>query len=155
MRRGGVIFFQILIALFGVGVLALMLWEPHLEGRNIGATLFEVYFRDPFLAYVYVGSLPFFVALYQTFAVLGHVGRGEASSPAAVRALRIIRYCAIALTVFIAGAEVFILLGESDDAAGGVAMGVLAMVGVAIIATVATVLERTLRRISVMQSSNA
>lgn len=101
MRRGVAAFFQTLIVLLGVNVLALMLWGPHLEGRNIGATLFEVYFRDPFLAYVYVGSSPFFVALYQAFAVLGHVGRGEASSPAAMRALRMIRYCAIALIVFI------------------------------------------------------
>lgn len=47
----------------GISTLALMLWEPHLEGRNVNATLFEIYFRDPFLAYAYTASIVFFVAL--------------------------------------------------------------------------------------------
>ncbi|MDP3794880.1 MAG: DUF2975 domain-containing protein, partial [Candidatus Sungbacteria bacterium] len=74
MKRSSTIFLQIVIVLIGIGVLALMLWEPHLEGRNVNATFFEIYFKDPFLAYVYLGSIPFFVGLYQAFKVLGYVG---------------------------------------------------------------------------------
>jgi hypothetical protein len=59
------IFLQAVIVLIGIGALALMLWEPHIEGRNAHATLFEIYFNDPFLAYAYLASIPFFVALYQ------------------------------------------------------------------------------------------
>jgi hypothetical protein len=59
------------IVLFGIGVLAFMLWEPHLEGRNVHASLFQIYFKDPFLAYAYVASIPFFVGLYQAINVLG------------------------------------------------------------------------------------
>jgi len=36
--------------LIGVGVLAGLLWEPQIEGRNVNATQFEIYFKDPFLA---------------------------------------------------------------------------------------------------------
>jgi hypothetical protein len=42
------IFLQAVIVLIGIGALALMLWEPHIEGRNAHATLFEIYFNDPF-----------------------------------------------------------------------------------------------------------
>jgi hypothetical protein len=65
------IFLQAVIVLIGIGAVALMLWEPHIEGRNAHATLFQIYFNDPFLAYAYIASLPFFVALYQAFKVLG------------------------------------------------------------------------------------
>jgi hypothetical protein len=37
------IFLQAVIVLIGIGALALMLWEPHIEGRNAHATLFEIY----------------------------------------------------------------------------------------------------------------
>jgi hypothetical protein len=52
-------FLQVVIVLIGIGVLAFMLWEPHVEGRNAHATVFEIYFHDPFLAYAYIGSIPF------------------------------------------------------------------------------------------------
>lgn len=71
MKRGLTIFHQALILLFAVGVFAFLLWEPHLEGRNVNATLFEIYFKDPFLAYIYLAFVPFFVGLYQGFNILG------------------------------------------------------------------------------------
>ena len=57
--------------LIGVGALAVLLGEPRIEGRNAHATLFEIYFNDPFLAYAYIASIPFFVALYQAFRAVG------------------------------------------------------------------------------------
>src|SRR6266480_5875464 len=89
------IFLQAVIVLIGIGALALMLWEPHIEGRNAHATFFEIYFKDPFLAYAYLASIPFFVALYQVFKVLGYVGQNKVFSPRAVKALRTIKFCAI------------------------------------------------------------
>ena len=81
MRKGSTIFLQVVIVLIGIGSLALLLWEPHIEGRNAHADLVTIYLRDPFLAYVYVGSLPFFFGLYQAFNLLGCVGQGQACSP--------------------------------------------------------------------------
>ena len=48
MKRSSTIFLQVVIVLIGIGALALMLWEPHIEGRNAHATLFEIYFKIPF-----------------------------------------------------------------------------------------------------------
>ena len=88
MKRSSPIFLQLVIVLIGIGALALMLWEPHVEGRNAHATAFEIYFKDPFLAYAYVASIPFFAALYQAFKVLGYVRQSKVLSEAAVKALR-------------------------------------------------------------------
>src|SRR5215212_8087788 len=109
MKRSSTAFLQTLIVLIAIGALALMLWEPHLEGRNAHATPFEIYFKDPFLAYAYVASIAFFVALYQAFKVLGYAGQNRIFSQPAVNALRTIKFCAIAIIGFVAGAEVFIL----------------------------------------------
>lgn len=100
MKRSSTIFLQIVIMLIGIGALALMLWEPQIEGVNAHATNFEIYFKDPFLALVYVGSIPFFIALYQAFKVLGYVGQNKVFSPEVVKDLRIIKYCALATILF-------------------------------------------------------
>src|SRR3954462_6099469 len=101
MNRGSILFLKAVLVLIGIGALALLLWEPHIEGRNAHATPFEIYFQDPFLAYAYIAAIPFFVALYQVFKVLGYVGQNKVFSPAAVRALRIIKYCAMAIVGFV------------------------------------------------------
>ncbi len=110
MKRSSTIFLQVVIVLIGIGALALLLWEPHIEGRNAHATNFEIYFKDPFLALVYIGSIPFFVALYQAFKVLGYAGQNKIFSQAAVKALRTIKYCAIAIIGFVVVEEIFIML---------------------------------------------
>src|SRR6185369_14554147 len=148
------IFLQAVIVLIGVGALALMLWEPHIEGRNAHATLFEIYFKDPFLAYAYLSSIPFFVALYQALKVLGYIGENKAFSQATVKALRTIKFCALAIIGFVAVGELFIMLNDSDDRAGGVFMGVLITFGSIVIATAAATFERILQNAVDMKSEN-
>ena len=111
--------------LIGIGALALMLWEPHIEGRNAHATLFEIYFKDPFLAYAYIASIPFFVALYQAFKVLGYAGQNKVFS----RGL---------------GAKIFILFGNSDDRAGGILASLITF-GSIVLAAAAATFERVCR----------
>lgn len=155
MKRGSTIFLQVVIVLIGIGALALLLWEPQIEGVNAHATNFEIYFKDPFLALVYVGSIPFFIALYQAFEVLGYAGQNKVFSQAAVKALRTIKYCALAIIGFVAVEEVFILLNHgSDDPAGGVFMGVLITFGSIVIATAAAMFERILQNAVDIKSEN-
>src|SRR4029078_8750517 len=105
MKRGRTIFLQLVIGLLGLGVLVLLLWEPQVEGRNVNATHFQIYFKDPFLAYIYLAFVPFFFGLYQGFKILGYARRGEMFFQSSVRALRIIKYCALTTAIFILGAE--------------------------------------------------
>ena len=147
MKRISTIFLQIVIVLIGIGALALMLWEPHIEGRNVRATLFEIYFKDPFLAYAYTASIAFFVALYQAFKVLGYVRQNKTFSQATVKALRTIKYCAIALVVFIVAPEAYLFIARpGDDIAGGVAIGLFLIFVSVVIATAAAMVERILQK---------
>src|SRR5882724_4297264 len=108
MKRSSTIFLQVVIVALGVGALALLLWEPHLEGVNAHSTFFEVYL-DPFIALVYIGSIPFFVALYQAVKVLGYAGQNKIFSQPAVNALRMIKYCAVTIIGFVVLEEIFIM----------------------------------------------
>lgn len=154
MKFGASVFLRGVLLLIGLGALAFLLIEPHYEGRNAHATLFAIYFKDPFLAYAYVASIAFFVGLYHAFKVLAYAGRNEEFSFAAVRSVRTIKYCAFALIGFVVGGEVFIMLHESDDRAGGVFMGVLIFFGSIVVATGMAILERTLQNALDMKSEN-
>src|SRR5256885_451903 len=157
MKRGSTIFLQLVVVLIGIGALAIMLWEPHVEGRNAHATLFEIYFKDPFLAYAYMGSIPFFVALYQAFKLLGCIGQNKVFSLNSVRALRTIKYCAMILIGFIVGAEAYfntVQRGKGEDIAGGVAIGLVLIFVSVVMATAAAVFERLLQNAVDIKSEN-
>ena len=155
MKRSST-FLQVVIVLIGIGALALMLWEPHIEGRNAHATLFEMYFKDPFLAYAYIASIPFFVALYQAFKVLGYVRQNKTFSQATVKALRTIKYCAIAIIGFVAASVIFMypMFGDKDDRPAGVFMRILITFTSIVIATAAVMFEQILQDAGDIKSEN-
>jgi hypothetical protein len=154
MKPGATVFLQVVIVLIGMASLALMLWEPHLEGRNVHATLFEIYFKDPLLAYAYAASVPFFVVLYQAYKVLGYARLNQVFSPEAVRALRTIKRCAICLIGFVAVSVLFMPFGDPEDRPPGVAMRILITLGSVVIVTAAAVLERLLQNGLDLKSEN-
>jgi hypothetical protein len=146
----------VVIALIGIGALAFLLCEPRLEGRNAHATNFEIYFKDPVLAYAYLGSISFFVGLYQAIRLLGYIARRDVFSAQAVKALRMIKKCALTLAAFIVGGEIYIFafVRGKDDVAGGVMMGLILIFVSAVVATVAAVFERTLQSAVEMKAEN-
>ncbi|MEQ1826609.1 MAG: DUF2975 domain-containing protein [Pirellula sp.] len=154
MKRSSTVFLQLVVVLIGIGTLAIMLWFPHIEGRNAHSTPFEVYFKDPFLAYAYIASISYFMALYQAFNVLGYAGKNQIFTQAAVNALRIIKICAVAMIGFVAVGEIIILFSNSDDRAGGVAMGILLIFGSIVIATAAAMFEQILQNAVAIKSEN-
>ena len=154
IKRGSTVFLQVVIVLIAMGGLALLLWEPHVEGRNAHATLSQIYFHDPFLVYVYTASIAFFAALYQAFKVLGLVRRNKVFSPEAVRALRVIKLCAITIVGFVVGADIIIRLSPSDDRAGGTFIGLVITFFSVVIATAAAMFERILQNAVDIKSEN-
>jgi len=148
MKRSSTIFLQIVIVLIGVAALALLLWEPQVEGVNKNRTNFEIYFQDPFLALVYAGSIPFFMALYQAIRALGYVGRNQVFSPKVVKALRTIKYCALAIIGFVVVEELFILLSGNRDLenpGAPIFMGLLIVFPSIVVASTAGMFERILQ----------
>lgn len=157
MKKTSTIFLQLVVVLVGIGTLALMLWGPHLEGRNVNATLFQIYFTDPFLAYAYLGSIPFFVALYQAIKLLGYAGENKVFTPAAVKGMRMIKYCALITAAAIVGADIYLMVtarSNNEDAAGAVALGIVATFASIVIATATAVIERVLQNAVDIKSEN-
>lgn len=146
IRRGATLFLQIVIVLLGLAVLAAMLLEPLTEGRNAHATLTQVYFHDPFLAYAYLASLVFFFGLYQAFKALGYAGRNQTLTQPAVDAVRRLRNCAFLTVGTILAAIVYIRLAAGhDDPAGAIMLGIAAIFAALVIGTAAAILERVLQ----------
>jgi hypothetical protein len=143
--KSSTIFLQIVIVLIAIGALALMLWEPHIEGRNAHATVSEIYFKDPFLAYAHTASIPFFLALYQAFKLVGFAGRNKGFWQEAVRALRTMKYCAIAIIGFVAVSVFFMPFSDPDDRPPGVVMRILITFASILVATAAAMFERILQ----------
>jgi len=150
MKRYSTIFFQTVflqsvVVLIGMGAIAFLLWEPRVEGVNANKTLFEIYFKDPFVAYAYIGSIPFFVALHHAFKVLGYVRQNKTFSQATLNSLRIIKYCALALIGIVAVSVFFMIGGDREDRPAGLFMRILVAGPSIIVATTAAVFERILR----------
>lgn len=147
MKKILAVILQCAVLLVGAGVLTFLLWEPHLEGRNAHATVFQIYFNDPFLAFVYVGSIPFFVALYQAYRLLGNMRRDEPFSQVTVMGLRRIQRCAMILLGVVAVAVIIILAtGDGEDRPGGIAMSGMAAITFALIAIGAASFARNLTK---------
>src|SRR5256885_11247338 len=153
VQRSSTAFLQVVIVLIGIGALALLLWEPQVEGVNAHATLFEKYF-NLFVAYAYIASIPFFVALYQAFKVLGYARQNKAFSQEAVKALRTIKYCAISLIGFVAVRVIFMISADRDDRPAGVFMRVLITFPSIVVGTAAAIFERILQNAVDMKSEN-
>lgn len=133
-----------------------MLVAPHFEGRNVGATPFEVYFKDPFLAYVYASSILFFIGLYKAFTLLTYVRKNELFSQRAVSTVRAIRRCAFALIALVVGAEAyfFVVQRGKEDIAGGVAMGLFMIFMLTLVGSAAMMFERYLKRVLALSSTS-
>lgn len=146
MKSSSALFLQAAIVLIGVGTLTFLLCEPHIEGRNAHATIFEIYFKDPFLVYVYVGSTPFFVMLYRAFGLFGQIRQNGRFSQKTLDALRSIRRYAIALIGFVAVGVVFIIMfGDKEDRPPGIFLSFLFLSASSAIAIVVAKFARTLQ----------
>src|SRR3989338_8526360 len=140
MKKGSTMFLQVVIVALGIVALIVMIRFPLTEGRAVNLDLFSIY-SDPFIIYGYVASIAFFVALYQAFKLLGYIGQNKIFSLNSVKALRTIKYCAIALSILIVMAAIYIRLSFSvtsvtdDDPAGFIAVSIVATFISIVIAT--------------------
>lgn len=141
MKKVLTVFFQIVVIFIALCALAFLLIEPHFEGRNSGATWIQIYFNDPFLLYAYVGSIPFFVAVYHIFISLKR-------HSLSIKSVRTIKHCILTFIAFIFGGLVYLFVFErgNDDIAGGVAVGLMLIVLSCIGAASAYIVERRLKK---------
>jgi hypothetical protein len=156
MKRASTYFLQAVILLLSILTLFILLRFPLYEGRNVNATLSEVYFHDPFLAYIYVAFIAVFGAYMQAFRLLTYIRNDKVFSSQGVSALRIIKVCALTFITFLLGAEAIIFITQygKDDIAGGVMMGIFLIFITSIVAAAAGVFERILQSALDLKSEN-
>lgn len=156
MKRSSTIILKIAIFLIGLPVLAgciygLSRFDPNSPYWNLPELENLQY---PLLIGMYIGMIPFFIALYQSLKLLGYVDRNEAFSTLSVKALKTIKYCAIAIViVYILEMPFLYLLTLADDAPG-IVIGLFVTFVSLIVAVFAAVLQKLLEEAIRIKSEN-
>ena len=154
IKSGSTLFLKAIILLIAIGVLAGMLWFPQTEGRAANLDLISIY-ADPFIIYIYLASITFFVGLYQAFKLLNFIDDGKAFSQGAVNTLKNMKFASLGLIGAIVAAEVYIrLFAHGDDPAGPTMLGIIATFAIAVIATAAAVFQKLLQNAVDIKSEN-
>jgi hypothetical protein len=154
MKRGSTLFLKSAILLIALVAVLALVHFPQTEGRAKNLDLIHIY-MDLLIIYGYISSIPFFIALYQLFKLLGYVDKNKVFSEAAVKAVRIIKYCALSIPVFIIFALICIrLFAHGDDPAGPTGLGIVISFIFIVFATGAAVFQRILQNAVDIKSEN-
>ncbi len=156
MKQGSTWFLRGVLLLMGLIALAVCIFA--LPSMKEGAAM-EFPGADNLL-YIFTGGLylsaiPFLMALYQSWKLLNYIDQNQAFSQASVNALKIIKYCGIAVSIcFASGIPFLFHVAELDDAPG---MGLIALAFACsplVITTFAAVLEKVLQNAINIKSEN-
>jgi len=150
MKQGSTLFLKLVISLIGLAVLALCVYLllATISSGEAGDFL-------PVLLVMYIAAIPFFFALYQTLKLLIYIDKSKAFSVSSVKALKNIKYCAIAISgLYAAGMPFIVHLADKDDAPGATALGLVIIFASIVIATFAAVLQRLLQEAIDIKSEN-
>lgn len=150
MKEGSTLFLKITLFVIAAGVLAICVFA-----LPSGIQSEEAIYYRPILIGMYIGAVPFFIALYQAYKLLQYIDTNTAFSELSVKALQNIKYCGIAIGLLFAGGMPFIYrAAEYDDAPGVIVLGLLIAFASFIIAVFAAVLQKLFRNAITIKSEN-
>lgn len=156
MKRSSTLFLKAVILLVGIGVLTAMIWFPQTEGRAANLELISIY-KDPFIIYLFIVSIPFFTALYQAFKLLNYIDNKKIFSQPAVKTVGTIKYCAITFVGLLVVAIAYVSLISKvthDDGAGAIAVGLVTIFASIVISAAAGLFEKLLQNAVDMNKEN-
>ncbi|HSX39218.1 MAG TPA: DUF2975 domain-containing protein [Candidatus Saccharimonadales bacterium] len=154
MKRSSTLFLKIVLCLIAIGTLMGLLWFPQTEGRAANLDLISIY-KDPFIIYIYIASIPFFVGLYQAFKLLNFIEANKAFSQGAVNTLKNMKFASFSLIGFIALAEFYIrFFAHGDDPAGPTMLGFFMALAFGVIGTAAAVFQKLFQNAIDIKSEN-
>lgn len=147
MKHGSITFLKLVVIFIAIAVVVLMIRMPQTEGRAKDLDLISIY-ADPFIAYLYIASIPFFVSLYQVIKLLSFVEQDKIFSKNSVQAFKNIKNCALISIAFIIGAAIFIRINATpgDDPAGFIALCIFTSVISAVVAATSSVFANLLSK---------
>lgn len=156
MKQGSTLFLKTAVVLMGIPVLAMCIFLV----PNIGNFAAELYPEMAYIKYLvfinlYATAIPYYFALYQTFKLLNYIDKNNAFSELSVKALKNIKYSALAISVlYVLGMPLFYLVAERDDAPGIIIIGMIIIFASMVIAVFAAVLQRLLKDAIDIKSEN-
>jgi len=156
MKQVSTLFLKIAVVLIGIPVLALCIFVVP-EIANFAVELYPNMSYLKYLVFIdlYVGAIPFYFALVQAFKLLIYIDKNKAFSELSVKALKIIKSCAIAISGIITlGMPIYYLIAEKDDAPGIILIGLVIIFASMVIAVFAAVLQRLLQEAIDIKSEN-
>lgn len=156
MKRSSTIFLRLAVGVMGLVSIALnILVIPELAKdwtRDIPETKIIRYPTDLGLL---IADVAFFVALWQTLKLLGYIDKNIAFSNLSVKALRNIKFCALAVTGGLAlGLPFMYYAADTGDAPGLLVIFMLFMGASLVVAVFAAVLQRLLQNAIEFKSEN-
>lgn len=154
MKRGSTLFLKFVLLLITLITLIGLIWFPQTEGRAANLDLISIY-TDPFIVYIYIGSIPFFVGLYQAFKLLNFIDANHAFSQGAINTLKNMKFASLSLIGSIILALFYIrFFAHGDDPAGPTMLGFFAVFATAVITTATAVFQRLFQNAVDIKSEN-
>lgn len=157
MKQGSTLFLKTAVILMGIPVLAMCIFLVPKIG-NFAAELYPEMAYIKYLVFInlYATAIPYYFALYQTFKLLNYIDKNNAFSELSVKALKNIKYSALAISVlYVLGMPLFYLVAERDDAPGIIIIiGMIIIFASMVIAVFAAVLQRLLKDAIDIKSEN-
>ncbi len=150
MKKGSTLLLRGVVVLLGIAALAfcVIVLPLTIDSFDMGG-------YDPILIGMYVPAIPFFIALYQSLLLLNYIDKNNAFSELSVQALKIIKYCGIAISALYAiGMPYVFIIAEKDDAPGVVLIGLIIIFASGVIATFAGLLQKLLKNAINIKSEN-
>lgn len=150
------LFLKSAVILMGFPILALCIFLVP-EIGNIAAKLFPEFDYIDYLASIvfYASAIPFYFALYQAIKLLSYIDKNKAFSELSVKALKKIKYSAIAITsLHVLALPLFYVFAEKDDAPGVIFIGLLVPFASMVISVFAAVLQKLLQNAIDIKSEN-
>lgn len=156
MKRGTTLFLKLAVIVIGIPVLALCIFLVP-EIANFAAELYPDFASVKYYVFIefYATAVPFYLALYQAFKLLGYIDKNAAFSELSVTALKNIKYCAFSISIlYVLGMPLFYLMAERDDAPGIILIGMVLIFASFVVAVFAAVLQKLLNEAIELKSEN-
>jgi len=150
INRGPTIFLRLVISLIAIAALAVCVFPlPRMisqEAAKTPDTAWQIYL---FLVGAYIQAALFFFALFQAFKLLNYIDGNKTFSEFSVRALRRIKYSALAIGLLMVVGLVWLGVlsaGTEEDSAGPAMIGLIGTVASTVVAAVAAVLQTQVQK---------
>lgn len=154
MKRGSTLFLRVAVFLIGIPVFGFCIGAlPWLAAHPLNPMYAPIVY--PILIGICASAIPFYIALFQAFKLLHYIDASQAFSELSVKALKKIKYCAVAVSaVHAIMLPFFYLVADRDDSPGLIVIGIISTFASMVVGIFAAVLQRLLQEAIDIKSEN-